>query len=107
MKEGKIVKAVSGFYYVRTKDKIYPCKGRGVFRKKAITPLVGDYVLFDADNKYIVEIKKRKNTLTRPPIANIDQALIVMSAKQPDFSSLLLNRFLVMIESIHIEPIIL
>lgn len=106
MKEGKIVKAVSGFYYVRTKEKIYSCKGRGVFRKKEITPLVGDNVLFDATNKYIVEIKKRKNALARPPIANIDQALIITSAKQPDFSSLLLNRFLVMVESIHIHPII-
>lgn len=106
MTEGKIVKALSGFYYVRANDQVYPCRGRGVFRKREITPLVGDYVLFDAEEKYITEIKKRKNSLARPPIANVDQALIVSSAKQPIFSPLLLDRFLVMVESINIQPII-
>src|SRR5690625_46747 len=106
MQEGKIIKSVSGFYYVQSKNEIYPCKGRGVFRKKEITPLVGDNVLFDVDNKYIVEIKKRKNELKRPPIANIDQVLVVSSVKKPKFSSLLLDRFLVMIESAKIKPII-
>lgn len=106
MKEGKIVKAVSGFYYVHADGEIYPCKGRGVFRKKEITPLVGDIVLFDSKNHYITEIKERKNELSRPPIANIDQALIVTSTKKPKFSSLLLDRFLVMIESVGITPII-
>lgn len=106
MKDGKIIKALSGFYYVQSNGTIYPCKGRGVFRKREITPLVGDYVQFDAENNYITEIKDRQNELNRPPVANIDQALIVSSAKKPKFSSLLLNRFLVMVESIGIEPII-
>jgi|SRR5690625_4612667 len=106
MKEGKIVKALSGFYYVQSEGTIYPCKGRGVFRKREITPLVGDYVAFDSKNKYIIKIMERKNELNRPPIANIDQALIVSSAKKPKFSALLLDRFLVMIESIGIKPII-
>jgi len=106
MKEGKIIKALSGFYYVQSEGELYPCKGRGVFRKREINPLVGDYVKFDPDNKYVTEIKDRKNELNRPPIANIDQALIVSSAKKPGFSSLLLNRFLVMIESVGINPVI-
>lgn len=106
MKEGKIVKAISGFYYVQAKNHVYPCKGRGVFRKKGISPLVGDYVLFDPKEKYITEIYSRRNSLDRPPIANIDQVLIISSAKEPEFSSLLLDRFLVMIESRNIQPII-
>lgn len=109
MGEGQIVKALSGFYYVKTEDEIYACKGRGVFRKRNINPLVGDFVNFDVTNEgegYITEIKTRKNELVRPPIANIDQALIVSSAKMPKFSPLLLDRFLVLIESNYIKPII-
>src|SRR5690625_1310306 len=108
MGEGQIVKALSGFYYVKTEDEIYACKGRGVFRKRNINPLVGDFVNFDVTNEgegYITEIKTRKNELVRPPIANIDQALIVSSAKMPKFSPLLLDRFLVLIESNYIKPI--
>lgn len=109
MGEGRIVKALSGFYYVKLGDEIYACKGRGVFRKKNINPLVGDFVNFDMTNEgegYITEVKTRKNELARPPIANIDMALIVSSAKTPEFSPLLLDRFLVLIESKDIKPLI-
>ncbi|HLR41301.1 MAG TPA: ribosome small subunit-dependent GTPase A [Virgibacillus sp.] len=109
MAEGQIIKALSGFYYVKTEDAIYQCRGRGVFRKRKITPLVGDFVTFDINNPnegYITEIKPRKNELVRPPVANIDQAIIVSSATMPEFSPLLLDRFLVLIESKRIEPII-
>lgn len=109
MEEGRIVKAVSGFYYVKTEDKVYACKGRGVFRKKKINPLVGDFVKFDKTNDgegYITEIKERMNELKRPPVANIHQAIIVNSARMPDFSPLLLDRFLVLIEAERIKPII-
>ncbi|WP_249869828.1 ribosome small subunit-dependent GTPase A [Oceanobacillus saliphilus] len=109
MAEGRIVKALSGFYYVQSGDKIYSCKGRGVFRNRKITPLVGDFVQFEESNPgegYIMEIEKRTNELVRPPIANINQAIIVSSAVSPDFSTLLLNRFLVLIESKDIEPLI-
>lgn len=109
MAEGRIIKALSGFYYVKSKDGIFACKGRGVFRKRKITPLVGDFVLFDETSHgegYITEIKPRTNELLRPPIANINQAIIVNSAKKPEFSTVLLDRFLVLIESKHIEPVI-
>ncbi|WP_077622065.1 ribosome small subunit-dependent GTPase A [Sediminibacillus massiliensis] len=111
MVEGKIIKALSGFYYVISKEnqRVYQCRGRGVFRKNKITPLVGDVVLFEESNPgegYVVDVKNRKNELVRPPIANIDQAIIVASAVKPDFSPLLLDRFLVLIESKNIEPVI-
>jgi ribosome biogenesis GTPase len=110
MPEGKIIKALSGFYYVlQNDDKIFQCRGRGVFRKNKITPLVGDEVIFQAENEqegYILEIKQRKNELVRPPIANVDLAILVFSAVQPEFSSLLLDRFLVLIEFNRIQPLI-
>lgn len=109
MAEGRIIKALSGFYYVQTDDAMYECRGRGVFRKKKITPLVGDFVTFEItdDRKgYILEIKPRANQLDRPPISNINQAAIVCSATQPNFSPSLLDKFLVMVEAKHIKPII-
>lgn len=109
MPEGKIVKALSGFYYVLSGNEIYQCRGRGVFRKNKITPLVGDEVEFQVENDtdgYILKVKERKNELVRPPIANVDQAILVFSVAEPEFSTALLDRFLVLIEYHHIRPII-
>ncbi|APH05299.1 ribosome small subunit-dependent GTPase A [Bacillus weihaiensis] len=109
MPQGKIVKALSGFYYVQDANQFIQCRGRGVFRKNKITPLVGDEVEYQAENDqegYILEVFERKNELVRPPICNVDQAILVFSAVEPDFSSTLLDRFLVLIEANDIEPII-
>ncbi|MCF3942479.1 ribosome small subunit-dependent GTPase A [Oceanobacillus alkalisoli] len=110
MAKGRIIKALSGFYYVKTEDgAIYQCRGRGVFRNQKITPLVGDLVTFEYENPnegYIMEIMPRSNELVRPPISNITQAIIVTSAKAPDFNQTLLDRFLVLIESRNIQPVI-
>ncbi|MCM3156522.1 ribosome small subunit-dependent GTPase A [Bacillus subtilis] len=113
MPEGKIIKALSGFYYVldesEVSDKVIQCRGRGIFRKNKITPLVGDYVVYQAENDkegYLMEIKERTNELIRPPICNVDQAVLVFSAVQPSFSTALLDRFLVLVEANDIQPII-
>ena len=109
MPEGKIVKALSGFYYVLSETKVIQCRSRGVFRKNKVNPLVGDEVIFQAENDlegYILEVKERKNSLVRPPVANVDQAILVFSATEPDFSTALLDRFLVLIEFNQIRPII-
>ncbi|TFE02716.1 ribosome small subunit-dependent GTPase A [Jeotgalibacillus salarius] len=109
MPEGKIMKALSGFYYVKDQDSVIQCRGRGIFRKNKITPLVGDYVEYQADNDqegYLLDIQERKNELVRPPIANVDQAVLVFSAVEPDFSTTLLDRFLVLVESHGIRPVI-
>lgn len=109
MPQGKIVKALSGFYYVQDDEKLIQCRGRGVFRKNKITPLVGDEVEYQAENDlegYILEVFERKNELVRPPICNVDQAILVFSAVEPDFSPTLLDRFLVLIEANEINPII-
>jgi ribosome biogenesis GTPase len=109
MAEGRIIKALSGFYYVLSEHTLYQCRGRGNFRKRKITPLVGDFVEFEAENLtdgYILDVKERSNELVRPPIANVDQAVLVFSLAEPAFSPLLLDRFLVQIESKYIKPII-
>lgn len=109
MHEGRIIKSLSGFYYVSNDNGVFQCKGRGVFRKRKITPLVGDLVKFELDENnegYIKEIANRKNEMIRPPVANLDQAIIVSSAKEPGLSTKLLDRFLILVESIHIKPII-
>lgn len=110
MAEGRIIKALSGFYYVKTEDnQIFQCRGRGVFRNQNITPLVGDLVVFEYENPsegYIMEIKPRTNELVRPPISNISQAIIVTSAKEPNFNQGLLDRFLMLIEAKGIKAII-
>ncbi|KGX88495.1 ribosome small subunit-dependent GTPase A [Pontibacillus litoralis] len=109
MPNGQIMKALSGFYYVRSEGNLYPCKGRGNFRKKKVTPLVGDYVTFETDvndEGYILGVQERRNELIRPPIANVDQAIVVASVVEPEFKTFLLDRFLVLVESKSIQPII-
>lgn len=104
--EGKIVKLISNDYTVLSNNKLYVCKSRGKFRKLKITPIVGDEVVFDEINNYILEVKPRKNKLVRPPVANIDQAFIITSVKQPDFSTNLLDKLINIIEFNNVEPII-
>lgn len=103
---GIITKNISNDYKVVSGDKEYICKARGKFRKERITPLVGDNCVFDENKKYIIEIEKRKTELVRPPVANIDQAFIITSAKEPDFSSNLLDKLLCIIEYNNITPVI-
>ena len=107
--KGRIVKALAGFYYIDDGHEVHQCRARGKFRKQDIKPVVGDFVEFQKgnhDDGYLLKILERKNVLRRPPIANIDQALLVFSRKEPDFSTILLDKFLLLIEHYHIRPII-
>lgn len=104
--KGQIIKHISNDYYVEYNNIIYPCKCRGKFRIEEITPLVGDYVDFDINNNYILNVYSRKNELVRPLICNIDQAMIITSVKEPEFSTNLLDKLLVIIEYNNIKPII-
>jgi len=104
--EGIIIKNESNNYTVRTNKEIFVCKPRGKFRLDKITPLVGDFVTIDEVNKYILDIKTRKNSLIRPQIANVDIALIVTSVKEPNFDSNLLDKLLTIISYNNIEPVI-
>lgn len=104
--EGQIVKILSNLYFVNSNGKVYECHSRGKFRNDKITPTVGDYVKFDNENNYILEILPRKNTLIRPLVSNVDQAFIITSCKSPLFSSNLLDKLLVILEYHNIKPVI-
>ncbi|MEK4253106.1 ribosome small subunit-dependent GTPase A [Ureibacillus sp. FSL K6-2830] len=110
MPNGQIRKALSGYYYVYDEGKLLQCRGRGVFRKRGEQPLVGDFVEYEkveeGSDGVIKKIFPRKNELIRPPIANVDQSLLVFSVKEPDFNTILLDRFLVILESHQVIPII-
>jgi len=102
--QGKIVKGISGFYYVHVVGTgIYECKAKGAFRNQKIKPLVGDNVeiaVIDEENKKgnVEAILPRKNELIRPAVSNIDMALVIFAAAKPDPNFNLLDRFLCMME---------
>ncbi|NGQ93819.1 ribosome small subunit-dependent GTPase A [Brevibacillus sp. SYP-B805] len=111
MPEGRIVKALSGFYYVADGDRVIQCRARGLFKKKdaKVNPLVGDWVVYESVSEtegYIMQVHERKSELLRPPVSNVDQAILVFSLKEPAFSSLLLDKFLVHTEHAGIDSVI-
>lgn len=109
MAKGQIRQSLSGYYDIFSEGKTYRTRARGNFRKKGQTPLVGDYVEFKADNEnegYVLKILERKNQLVRPPVANVDCAIVVTACIEPDFSSNLLDRQLVMLSENEIVPIL-
>lgn len=111
MLKGRIMKGIGGFYYIDTENGLYECKARGIFRKDKVTPLVGDDVeiqIIDEESKkgVIEKIFDRKSELIRPSIANVDTAVIVFAAKDPDPSFSLLDRFIVLAEKENLDIII-
>lgn len=104
---GQIIKIISNdFTVLGTDNKEYTCKARGKFRNMKLIPLVGDFVKFDKDNNYILEILPRKNSLVRPSICNIDQVFIITSTTKPEFDTNLLDKLLVIAEFNSMKPII-
>lgn len=103
---GQVIKVISGFYDVIYDNKVFRLRASGSLRDKKINPLVGDYVEF-IENGLLLNILERKNSLIRPKVANVDQVAIVCSLNEPKFSSLLLDRFLAIIEFQEIKPIII
>lgn len=116
MVQGTIIKGIAGFYYVEAGQTIYECKARGKFRKENMTPLIGDRVMISLKQEEnstdrflegtIEEILPRTNSLIRPPVSNVDQAMVVFSVTYPQIHLDLLDRFLIHIEREHIKPYI-
>ncbi len=107
--EGIIIKAISGFYYVKTEKELIECKARGVFRKENISPIVGDRVVFSENGEgkgVIEEILPRKNCLVRPLIANLDKLFIVSAYENPAPIALLIDRLIAICEMAEIEPVL-
>lgn len=110
METGRIIKLISGVYQVDVNGTLYNTKPRGLFRKKKFSPIVGDIVDFEIQNineGYIHHVHERRNALKRPPVSNIEGLVIVMSAVEPNFSTQLLDRFLVIAHSYKLNPSIL
>ncbi len=109
MYSGLILQSIGGFYYVETADGVFECKARGSFRKEHVTPLSGDRVTVtvNADGSGVVqEILPRRNSLVRPPIANLDQLAIVASVAEPKPNVLLLDKLIAIAEDNAIEPLV-
>lgn len=110
---GKIIKGIAGFYYVHTSEEnlTYECKAKGIFRNQNIKPLVGDDVVIDTGNQpegkgTITQILPRKNELIRPAVANVDQAMVIFAAAEPNPNLNLLDRFLIMMRKQKLNTII-
>lgn len=103
---GRIIKNISNDYTIESDNKLYICKPCGKLRIKNITPLVGDFVEFDENNNYLLNILPRKNELIRPSIANVDYGVIVQSVKDPNLDLVLLDKSLTIISYNNITPII-
>ncbi len=104
--EGLIIKNISNDYVVKSGDMTYLCKPRGKFRHHGLSPLVGDFVTFDEKENYLLKIHPRRNYLIRPSVANVDQAIIVASVKNPDLDRYLLDKLLTVISYHKIVPFI-
>lgn len=92
---GRIQKALSGFYYVDTGERILTCRARGKFRKEGISPLVGDRVEvreLGGGEGFVEKILPRKNAFARPAVANIDQLVVIASAAIPKTDPFLIDR---------------
>lgn len=110
MEQGRIIRGIAGFYYVKLEDgSIVECKARGKFRKDKLSPVVGDNVIIekvDEEKGVIDSILPRKNELIRPAVSNIDQAILVFAIKNPDICLEVLDRILVLCEYNNIEAVI-
>ena len=96
MEEYRIIKALSGFYYVQTEDGVVECRARGRFRRQDQSPLVGDFVRItrQADKGVLEELLPRKNAFIRPAVANIDQLVVLASCAIPVTEPFLIDRVL-------------
>lgn len=108
---GIILKSLGGFYYVDTGSEIIECRARGLFRKQDIKPLVGDrcrirITVEDSKVGYVEEIFERTNEIVRPPVANVEQAVIVFAVEKPNPNFRLLDKFLIQAEINNVEAII-
>ena len=107
--QGVILKGIGGFYYVETALGVFECKAKGIFRKERLTPLAGDRVkvtLREGQENTIDEILPRKNALGRPPVANVEQLLIVISAAKPAPNPFVIDKLTVVAEQRHILPVL-
>jgi len=101
MPRGLIIKALSGFYYVKPDDGVVACRARGKFRLDGVSPLVGDYVVFDSTEEgkgFVRSIEPRKNLFIRPAVANVDYLVLMCANVNPVTDPFLVDRVAVIAE---------
>ena len=106
--KGIITKSVGGIYEVETADGNYQCKARGIFRSKGVSPYTGDMVRISAEDNaepVIEEIYERRNEPIRPPMANLDIVLLVISACEPYPNAYVIDKLIAVFESKGIETV--
>lgn len=109
MHQGLIIKGYGGFYFVQSEQHIYRCRGRGRLKRDEQSLLVGDRVLFtimDNGAGVIEKVLPRRNALKRPPVANVDQAILVFALANPEPDLKLLDRLLILCEVERIDILI-
>lgn len=107
--EGLLLKAVGGLYTAETESGVFECKARGIFRKQNISPCVGDRVILTdirGNTAVVDKIFPRKNSIIRPPLANLDCMVFVISTCEPAPNLTLLDKFLAIAEYKGIKSII-
>ena len=107
--EGRIVKALSGFYYVDTGEAVIACRARGKFRHQGVSPLVGDLVTVtptQAGQGMEEASSPRRNQCSRPAGANIDQLVIVASGAVPVTDPFLIDRMITIAEAKECQVIV-
>ena len=102
---GIIIKCLGGLYTVETPDGLYECRARGVFRSKGISPCTGDKV--ELKDGVIYDVFPRKNHIIRPPLANLDLLIFVVSTVSPAPNFLLLDKFIAIAEYKGITPAVI
>lgn len=107
MANGIIIKGIGGFYYVRTDDGVvHETHAAGRFRKDGMIPLVGDRVELTENLDAISGICARKCSFIRPPVANIDQMIVVLCVNSPKVDLNLADKFLLYIETNNVDAVI-
>ena len=106
---GLILQGIGGFYYVEAAEGVYECRARGSLRKLGVTPMAGDRVRITVqdDGKGVLEeVLPRKNSLIRPPVANVDVLVMIISVTDPEPSLPVIDRMLAVAEHKGIEPLL-
>lgn len=103
-RQGIVLQSVGGFYEVEARPTpVYTCRARGIFRKQGVTPMAGDWVrltiLEGGEEGALEEVLPRKNSLVRPPVANLDLLVVVASVVEPSPSTLILDKMIAIAES--------
>ena len=107
--QGIILRGIGGFYYVETADAVYTCRARGAFRRQGISPVAGDRVEIEVQPSgegFLTQIFERRNSLLRPPVANLDLLVMVASICQPVTNTLVLDKMIAIAEKKGITPIV-